>query len=189
MIKALILDCFGVIVTETLTPFRDRFFAEDDRSLQHLNDMTRAVDLGLLSKTEYHKEISHMCGLPEQEIYNLLENGNALDVRVIETIRKYKHHYKISMLSNISPQRIDDFLSPQDKELFDDLALSYELGVIKPDAAAYQLAAERLCVVPEECVFIDDQESNVTAAQGVGMQAIHYKNFAQFERELEKLLQ
>ncbi|HMR72753.1 MAG TPA: HAD-IA family hydrolase [Candidatus Saccharibacteria bacterium] len=189
MIKALIFDCFGVVVTETLTPFRDRYFSHDKRALEQLNDMTKAVDLGFLSKVDYHREISRLCGLSEQEIYNTLENGSTLDTRMIDVIKSYKPRYKIGMLSNVSPRRIDDFLSSQDKKLFDDLALSYELGVTKPDYAAYRAAAERLGVSPEECVFIDDQERNVTAACEVGMRSIHYKNFAQFERELKKLLQ
>jgi HAD superfamily hydrolase (TIGR01509 family) len=79
------------------------------------------------------------------------------------------------------------FTSEQIK-LFDAVALSFETGVIKPDERAYEIIAERLAVVPAECVFIDDQERFVTAAKEVGMEAIHFQSFEQMQADLEKIL-
>ncbi len=52
---------------------------------------------------------------------------------------------------------------------FDDLVISAEVGLRKPDPAIYRLAAERLRIAPEECVFIDDLERNVEVARDLGM--------------------
>jgi putative hydrolase of the HAD superfamily len=47
-----------------------------------------------------------------------------------------------------------------------------DVGVRKPDAAAYRLAAEALGLAPERVVFLDDAPENVDGARAVGMGAI-----------------
>ncbi len=57
---------------------------------------------------------------------------------------------------------------------FDDIVLSGEVGLRKPDPAIYRLAARRLEVEPEDCVFVDDLAGNVRAAAALGMTAVHH---------------
>jgi putative hydrolase of the HAD superfamily len=45
----------------------------------------------------------------------------------------------------------------------------------KPEPRIYALAAQRLGLPPEECVFVDDLEANVNAAREAGMQGICYR--------------
>ena len=59
--------------------------------------------------------------------------------------------------------------------LFDDIMVSAEVGLAKPEAAVFHLAAERLGVAPAECVFVDDWDNNVEAAREVGMRAVLYR--------------
>lgn len=49
--------------------------------------------------------------------------------------------------------------------------LSHELGVAKPDPAAFALVAERAGLEPGRCLFIDDVMANVEAARRAGFQA------------------
>lgn len=188
-VKAIIFDCFGVIVTDTFVAFREAQFGDDPGKMQQAIDAAHAVDLGMISKPEFLQIIADMSGMAVKDVFEMLENGSVLDRRLLDTIKTLRPTYKVGMLSNISPHRLEDFLSADDKALFDGLSLSYATGFVKPDLRAYQAAAEQLGVSSGECVFIDDQERNVTAAREVGMHGIHYKNFAQFERELKKLLQ
>ncbi len=58
---------------------------------------------------------------------------------------------------------------------FDDLVISGEVGLRKPDPAIYRLAAERLAVAPEDCVFVDDLERNVEVARELGMIGIVHR--------------
>jgi putative hydrolase of the HAD superfamily len=46
--------------------------------------------------------------------------------------------------------------------------------VLKPDPRIYRLAAERLGVDAEDCLFVDDQPGNVEGARAVGMQALWF---------------
>jgi epoxide hydrolase-like predicted phosphatase len=56
--------------------------------------------------------------------------------------------------------------------LFDDVIDSWEVGMRKPEARIYELAAQRLGVTPGECLFLDDMLENLVGAQAVGMQTI-----------------
>ena len=60
------------------------------------------------------------------------------------------------------------------EEHFDDVVISAEVGIRKPDPAIFRLAAQRLDVALDACVFVDDLDLNVEAARALGMQAIHH---------------
>lgn len=55
--------------------------------------------------------------------------------------------------------------------LFDACVLSHEVGVRKPDAAAFELAVARIGLTPRECAFVDDFTENVEGARRVGLTA------------------
>ncbi len=46
--------------------------------------------------------------------------------------------------------------------------------LIKPDPKIYSRICEKYSLLPSECVFIDDTEKNVAAAEAFGMKGIHY---------------
>jgi putative hydrolase of the HAD superfamily len=56
---------------------------------------------------------------------------------------------------------------------FDHMVDGRSDGVLKPDARAYTLMAERMGVEPADCVFIDDQPGNLAGAEAVGMRTVH----------------
>jgi len=56
--------------------------------------------------------------------------------------------------------------------LFDVVVISGEVGMRKPEERIFRHAVDLLGLAPEECVFIDDLEVNVTAAEGVGMTGV-----------------
>lgn len=54
-------------------------------------------------------------------------------------------------------------------ELFDDVVDSHEVGLRKPNPAVYQLAVARLGATPGRTAFLDDVDTNVTAAEAAGL--------------------
>lgn len=62
--------------------------------------------------------------------------------------------------------------------------VSCEMGVRKPDLAAYLGPAQRLGVNPSSCLFIDDRPVNCDAARRAGMDAIVFRDAAETRREL-----
>ena len=57
-------------------------------------------------------------------------------------------------------------------EWFDDVVDSHEVGLRKPNPAIYQLALSRLGAEAGRTAFLDDVDSNVRAAAGVGIRAV-----------------
>ncbi|HEX2435852.1 MAG TPA: HAD family phosphatase [Solirubrobacterales bacterium] len=72
--------------------------------------------------------------------------------------------------------------------LFDVAIISGEVGLHKPQAEIYLLAAERLGVEPRTCVFVDDLRENVHGAEEVGMTAILHRAPEATVARLEELL-
>ena len=72
--------------------------------------------------------------------------------------------------------------------MFDAILISGEVGLRKPEPEIYLLAAERLGLPPQECVFVDDLKINIRGAVGVGMVGIHHKTYETTLHELENIL-
>jgi putative hydrolase of the HAD superfamily len=71
--------------------------------------------------------------------------------------------------------------------MFDDVVISGEVGLRKPEPEIFLLAARRLDLKPEQCVFIDDLELNVDGARAVGMTALLHTSYDETRRALETL--
>jgi HAD superfamily hydrolase (TIGR01509 family) len=66
--------------------------------------------------------------------------------------------------------------------------LSYELGLVKPDAASFAEVARRAGIAPERSLFVDDLAENVAGAQGVGFDAIRFTGRMALDAYLETRL-
>jgi putative hydrolase of the HAD superfamily/hydrolase len=73
------------------------------------------------------------------------------------------------------------------RELFDQVVISGEVGLRKPDAEVFFLACRRVGLPAEACVFVDDHDGNVEAARAVGMRAVLHEEGSRTVTELESL--
>ncbi|MUL39973.1 HAD family phosphatase [Streptomonospora sp. PA3] len=64
-------------------------------------------------------------------------------------------------------------------EALDDVVISGEVGMRKPEPEIFRHAIELVGLAPEECVFIDDMEDNVHAAVELGMIGILHRDPAE----------
>lgn len=188
MIKAVIFDCFGVLTTDGWKQLREEFFADDKQLMQQALDLDKAVNAGMLEYDDFIQGISNMSGLATAEVRERL--GKSMpNKRLFEDIRdNLKPRFKIGLLSNAADDWLDELFEPWQRELFDDAVLSYSTGLVKPDPAIYNLAAERLGVDAKECVFIDDIERYCTAASDVGMHPVWHTDTHQTIRKIEELV-
>ncbi len=188
MIKAVIFDCFGVLATEGWLPFAEKYFGIDTDKRRQATDLMVAINRGMLDYRQFIHTVAELAGVDEKSAYNQIMR-NAPNEKLFEYIKtKLKPKFKIGLLSNTGRDRLDELFTSEQLGLFDQLVLSYETGYLKPQQEAYQIAAERLGVNVQDCVFIDDQEKRSTGAVEAGMQAILYKDFEQMKLELEQLL-
>lgn len=70
---------------------------------------------------------------------------------------------------------------------FDDILISANVKLIKPDPAIYKLLLEMIGRPASDCIFIDDSKSNVQAAEGLGFKTVHFKSAEQLVTELKTL--
>ncbi len=83
-----------------------------------------------------------------------------------------KPHFHLSLLSNTNPahhRKLKDEYAFF--EAFDQLFLSYQMGLMKPDPAIFQAVLAQLNVAPAAVAFFDDSARNVAAAKETGMHA------------------
>jgi putative hydrolase of the HAD superfamily len=103
-------------------------------------------------------------------------------------IRKlHEAGYRVYLLSNY-PAKLADlhwstFSFIRD---VDGMVISAKEHLVKPDRKIYELLISRFHLVPEECIFLDDLEKNIAAAQEVGMKGIVFQSYEQALAELEQ---
>lgn len=59
---------------------------------------------------------------------------------------------------------------------FDQIIVSGEVKMSKPDREIFELLLDRIQREPDECLFIDDREINIDAADRLGFQTILYES-------------
>ena len=105
------------------------------------------------------------------------DSGQLLDV--VAAVRQ--RGMRVAILSN------SDGVGDLDARLFDDVLLAGDIGFGKPDIRIYLLAADRLGLTPEQCVFVDDVPAFVQAAVRAGMVGVHHHDVPTTLHELSVL--
>ena len=72
-------------------------------------------------------------------------------------------------------------------EQVDGAVFSFEVQATKPEREIYDALLEKYQLNPTECVFLDDNRSNIIAANQLGMATIHFHTKSQAEEELKSL--
>lgn len=74
-------------------------------------------------------------------------------------------------------------------DLFHGVFVSCDLGLRKPDAAAFRHVSESIGVKPENILFFDDTLENVDGARGIGMSALRVREFADIRDGVKEFLE
>lgn len=191
MIKAIVFDCFGVLVNDGLQALTDEILADRTEDLHRVHGLVMRANRGLVMPGEYDHEIERIFGISHDEYQQRIRTAEVKNEALLEYILELRKNYKTALLSNISNQAsLDRRFSPVEiKRYFDTAVLSGVEGYAKPEAQIYEIAADRLGRRLDECVFTDDRAEYCDGGRAVGMQAIEYESFEQFREALDELLQ
>lgn len=189
-IKAIIFDCFGVLLGNAYKIHLTEVEQQDPEKAKEIRAINHASDMGILTREDTANAISRLFGM-EPEAF--LEEQNQMEVpneKLLSHIATLKPNYKIGMLSNInSRERLNIRFAPGQLEShFDAIVASGDEGFVKPEQEIYTIAANRLGVSPSECVFIDDIADFCQGAREVGMQAIQFITTEQAIADLTALI-
>ena len=72
-------------------------------------------------------------------------------------------------------------------DLFEEILVSGEVKLIKPDPAIYRLLLKKIKYPPEACLMIDDSATNEEASRKMGFVAVHFTSPEQLESEFRRL--
>jgi HAD superfamily hydrolase (TIGR01509 family) len=188
VIKAVVFDCFGVLAVDAWLPFKERHFGDDSQKREQATALNKRANAGLIAYNDFLRGVADLANLPLQTARKEIED-NPANAPLFDYIRtKLKPRYKLGILSNASANWLGELFTPEQRALFDAVAISFELGFIKPDPRAFEVIAKQLDVLPSECVLVDDQERYGAGAHEVGMQFVLYRDFRQAVADLEKIL-
>jgi putative hydrolase of the HAD superfamily len=161
-------------------------------NLVFAGDLGNRAQLGEISAKQHWQNLGSNLGLSIEEMIVFQRDfwgGDRLDTALIEYIRALHTRHKIGLISNaFSDLRhiITNVWNIEDA--FDDMTISSETGIMKPDPRIFKMALKRLDVHPQESIFIDDFPHNVGGARNINMHAIHFQTRDQTLSELEYLL-
>jgi epoxide hydrolase-like predicted phosphatase len=101
-----------------------------------------------------------------------------------------RKNYKTAILSNAGTEARKIFTEVYEfHKIVDDMIISAEERVAKPDRRIYEIAVERLEIEPQEAVFVDDFPENIEAAKDFGMHAVLFESNEQVMADVNRLLE
>lgn len=188
MIRAVIFDCFGVLINGTFDEVYARAGGDPLQDADFIDELIGSANLGLITQAQMRQQVLAKTGISEDSWQQALVTTQYPSEDLLVYALSLKDRFKIAILSNANLGTLERKFTPEQLAIFDTVVVSAEVHVMKPDPAIFRLTAEKLGVKPIECIFIDDSQGFCEAAKAVGMQAVCYKNFQQFKTDVELLL-
>lgn len=183
-IEAVIFDFGGVLVRMVDDRPRKKLAEELGVPLSRLDDLVffsksaQEASVGNITVSEHWNIVGDALGIQREDMPAFLErywSADDVNWKLLDEISQLRQNYKIGLLSNAW----DDLRQTMHKRwnmdaYFDELIISAEVKLMKPDPRIFHLAVERLKCKPGEVIFIDDILVNVEAARREGLLAIQY---------------
>ncbi len=140
-------------------------------------------DTGSISPAQFRSELCRIMDInaPDSVVddaWNML----LLDFPLsrVQLLQQLRNNYRIFLLSNTNIIHFESYTRTfyekynfKMTDLFDEIFLSYKIGVHKPDAGIYSYMLEHANLKPSECLFADDLLPNIEAAELQGIAGIH----------------
>lgn len=209
-IEGIIFD-FGGVIMRTMdrnprSALANRFNVSVDtiENLVFSSPSAKLAELGKISAHQHWQNVARALEASEEEIPTIRQQffaGDRMDWNLLDYIQSLRQQYRVALLSNAfddlrleltgksSPTSAyhisvsDHFL-----DYFDEIIISAEIGIAKPDHRIFQYVSTKLNIPLDKNVFIDDFPMNVEGALMAGMHAIRFENILQFQQDLAALL-
>jgi epoxide hydrolase-like predicted phosphatase len=196
-IKAVIWDLAGVVLHTVKGTFNtllaerlDAPLTEIDRLM--LSKENELWDIDEIDDDTYYTFLLKELKMPMEKkavLRKFVVDDFYIDQDMLTYIKNLRELVTTMLLTNF-PSHVHDFFKSDwiVDGAFDHLIASCDIKLIKPDPAIYTLALDRLNLEAEECVFIDDREVNVNAAQKLGINGVVFQSKSQTMHDVDNLL-
>jgi len=185
-IRAVIFDFGGVLVR--MVDDRPRLGLAEQLGvpLSRLDELVffsgsaQRASRGEINVAQHWKAVGEALGIQPGDMPGFLEqywSADDVNWQLLDYIRDLHPRYKVGLLSNAWEDLRQTMHTRWDIDgLFDELIISAEVKLVKPDPRIFHLAIVRLGVQPGEAIFIDDIAENVEAARKEGLIAIQFQD-------------
>lgn len=189
MIKAIVFDCYGVIVGRGFSYTYRLAGGDADKDADFIHDILDRASAGTLAHEAFVLAVTQKIGISEDRWLEAVRRTQTPNQDLLAYIaQELKGTYKVSILSNAGKGSLEQKIPAEQRAIFDDIVVSAEVGCIKPQREIFELAASRLGVAFNEMIFIDDYPQYVDAAQSYGISSILYTGFEDLKHALPVLL-
>ncbi|HWH47201.1 MAG TPA: HAD family phosphatase [Burkholderiales bacterium] len=162
----------------------ERFLAEIvPPEWNHQIDAGKPFSEAVAERIRAHPEHAELIALWRDDWAKMLREPIAESVSVLGELRRRGH--RLYALTNWSAETFPvararfDFLG-----WFEDIVVSGEVKLAKPDPRIFALTIERCRLDPARTVFIDDSLRNVEAGRYAGLRALHFTGPQQLRADL-----
>lgn len=165
----------------------ERFLAEVVApEWNHEIDLGKPFAQAVAERTRLYPQHADLIALWERGWPQMLHGPIPETVEILAQLRGRGH--RLHALTNWSAETFPlararfDFL-----DWFEDIVVSGEVGLAKPDPRIFDLAIRRCRLRPGDTVFIDDNPRNVEAGREAGFEALAFTGAPQLRQDLERL--
>lgn len=201
-IKTVLFDFGGVLYMppdlNLLKRWKGIFGIEDNPEILQMLDnpnesqLVKDVCLGKIPEEQTWGMITEKWhinpGLLQRIRQNIFSRRN-LNKPMVAFLKDLQKKYQTGILSNAGDQtrRVMEDVFHLNRYV-EEIIISAEEKVIKPDERIYQIAMERLNAEPDTTLFLDDYLVNVEAARDFGMKAVQFIDNDQAKRDITLVL-
>jgi len=137
------------------------------------------------------EDLAQVCGTVERAraaVTAWSELVPVVDHEVVALLARVRRVVPLALVSNATSRLETDLVRQGLADLPHTVVNTSRIGVAKPDPQVYRIAAGRVRVPVDRCLFVDDTEPNVEAARAAGMTALHYRRPEDLRAALYPLL-
>ena len=198
MPRNVVFDLGNVLISFKPSEFLAQKNYNPELSETIMNDIFRSrdwqlVDEGAITISEAISNINTRSSLKRHEITQIFDYRKEIlfpldqNIKILPELKK--HGFKLYYLSNFPMDIFEDIrYSYGFFKYFDGGIISAEVKLAKPDARIYRSLIEKYSLIAGECLYIDDLEINVTAAESAGMTGYHTSGSLEISEEIRRRL-
>jgi putative hydrolase of the HAD superfamily len=182
MIRNIIFDLGNVLISFRPSEYLAKKEYSEEAKARILSDIFYAkewlqLDNGDITIQEAIKSIAERSSLAKEEIAGIFDLRTDIMVPIEQNVillpELKKRGFRLYYLSNFPIDIFQNIRSDNDFfNYFDGGLISAEVRYSKPDKRIYEILLEKYSLIPDECLFIDDLEVNVRAAEETGMEGL-----------------
>lgn len=182
MPDAYLFDIGNVIITFDFGKAARKLAAHSGLAAEHalplVAPLTVDLELGRLTPDEFIKAASELIGFTGDASFfrTAFEDIFELNLPMVAFIEERKAEGSpLYLLSNTNGIHAPFFEATYPVfDLFDGRIYSHEVKMMKPDPEIFEVAINRLKIIPERTLYIDDLPANCAAGRESGLLAIPY---------------